>query len=204
MKLVATPASPFSRKVRIVLAEKRIDYEFIVDSPSAAGTHVPDYNPLGKIPVLVLDDETRVFDSRVIVEYLDQASPVQRLIPKDPANRLHVMRWQALADGCTDAAVAIVVELRRRPAQQSPEWLARQQQKIERSLEEMSSWLDSGPWCSGKAYSLADIAVGSALGCLDFRMLELVAWRDRHPNLARHFDGKLMERASFRDTVPYL
>ena len=90
MKLIANPTSPYSRKVRIVLAEKRIDYEFVVDNPGDATTLVPDYNPLGKIPVLILDDETTLFDSRVIVEYLDSASPVGRLIPDDTRHRIQV------------------------------------------------------------------------------------------------------------------
>ncbi len=126
MKLIAAPASPYSRKVRIVLAEKRIDYEMIVDSPLDPATRVPEFNPLGKIPVLVLDDDTTLFDSRVIVEYLDNASPVGRLIPDDTRQRIQVRRWEALADGCTDAAIAVVMEKRRPAGQQSAEWIARQ------------------------------------------------------------------------------
>ena len=141
MKLIATPASPFCRKVRIVLAEKRIDFEFIVDSPSNPASRVAQFNPLGKIPVLVLDDGGTLFDSRVIADYLDAASPVSRLIPEDPRERLRVKRWEALADGCLDAAVEIVVYTRRPVAQQSREWLARQRGKIERALDEMSAVL---------------------------------------------------------------
>ena len=88
MKLIATPASPFCRKVRIVLAEKRLNYEFVIDSPGNPASHVSDFNPLGKIPVLVLDDGSTLFDSRVIVDYLDAASPASRLIPDDPRQRL--------------------------------------------------------------------------------------------------------------------
>src|SRR5689334_20903624 len=105
MKLIGTPASPFTRKARVVLAEKRIEYDFIVNSPHDAATTVTDYNPLGKIPVLVLDDATTIFDSRVIVEYLDNASPVTKLLPDDTRHRIQTRRWEALADGCTDACV---------------------------------------------------------------------------------------------------
>ena len=200
MKLIATPASPYSRKVRIVLAEKRIDYDFVVDNPGDAATHVPDYNPLGKIPVLVLDDDTTLFDSRVIVEYLDSASPVGRLIPDDTRHRIQVRRWEALADGCTDAAVAIVMEKRRPAEQQSAEWIARQQGKIDRALKAMSDELGGRAWCGGDFFNLSDIAVGCTLGFLDLRMPD-VNWRKPYPNLAKLFE-KLSQRAPFKDTTP--
>jgi len=202
MKLIATPASPFCRKVRIVLAEKRIDCEFVVDSLSNPASRVADFNPLGKIPVLVLDDGSTLFDSRVIVEYLDAASPVCRLVPDEPRERLRVKRWEALADGCLDAAVEIVVYTRRPAAQQMPEWHARQRGKIERALDEMGALLDGREWCHGNAFSLADIAVGCALGCLDFRIPDL-HWRERHPLLVAHAE-KLALRPSFAATVPRL
>ena len=200
MKLIAAPASPYSRKVRIVLAEKKIDYEFIIDSPGDAATRVPEYNPLGKIPVLVLDDDTTLFDSRVIVEYLDNASPVSRLIPDDTRARIQVRRWEALADGCTDAANAVVVEKRRPADKQSAEWIARQQGKIDRALKAMADELGERAWCSGDHYNLSDIAVGCALGYLDFRMSE-INWRKTYPNLGK-LSEKLAKRAPFQDTAP--
>ena len=200
MKLIANPTSPYSRKVRIVLAEKRIDYEFVIDSPGDAATLVPDYNPLGKIPVLILDDETTLFDSRVIVEYLDSASPVGRLIPDDTRHRIQVRRWEALADGCTDAAVAVVAEKRRAPEKQSAEWIGRQQAKVERALKAMSEELGTKACCSGDHFNLSDIAVGCALGFLDLRQPDL-NWRKLYPNLGKLFD-KVSRRATFKDTVP--
>lgn len=200
MKLIASPASPYSRKVRIVLAEKKIDYEFIIDSPADKASRVAEYNPLGKIPVLVLEDDTTLFDSRVIVEYLDNASPVGRLIPDDTRARTQVRRWEALADGCTDAANSVVVEKRRPAEGQSAEWIARQQGKIDRALKAMSDELGSRAWCSGDHYNLSDIAVGCALGYLDFRMAD-INWRKTYPNLGKLYD-KLSKRASFQDTVP--
>jgi glutathione S-transferase len=203
MKLIATPASPFSRKVRIVLAEKRIEYELQVDSPSNPATRVGDYNPLGKIPVLILDDGTALFDSRVIVEYLDGLNPVSRMIPEPPRERVAVRRWEALADGCTEAATGIVTEKRRPPGLQSTEFLERQRMKIERALAAMSAGLGTRTWCSGEHYNLSDVAAGCALGVLDFRMPELIAWRSRFPNLAA-LAARLDERVSFRTTAPYL
>lgn len=200
MKLIAASASPYSRKVRIVLAEKKIEYEFVIDSPSDPATRVPEYNPLGKIPVLVLEDDTTLFDSRVIVEYLDNASPVGRLIPDDTRARIQVRRWEALADGCTDAVNAVVVEKRRPAERQSPEWIARQQGKIERAVKMMSDELGSRAWCGGDHYNLSDIAVGCALGYLEFRMPD-IQWRRDYPNLVKLAD-KLNKRPSFRDTAP--
>jgi glutathione S-transferase len=200
MKLIAAPVSPYSRKVRIVLAEKRIDYEMIIDSPVDPATRVPEFNPLGKIPVLVLDDDTTLFDSRVIVEYLDNASPVGRLIPEDTRQRIQVRRWEALADGCTDAAVAVVMEKRRPAGKQSAEWIARQEGKIDRALKSMSDDLGGRAWCTGDLYNLSDVAVGCTLGYLELRMPDL-NWRKQYPNLGKVFE-KLAKRASFSDTAP--
>ena len=200
MKLIGTPTSPYTRKARVVLAEKRIDYEFIVDAPFDANTAVPRFNPVGKVPVLVLDDDTTIFDSRVIAEYLDSASPVTRLIPDDTRPRIQVRRWEALADGCTDAVVAIVME-KRRPAEfQYGEWIARQQDKVDRALHAMSDELGHRSWCCGDFFNLADIAVGCCLGFLDLRLPQ-IDWKKAYPNLGKLSD-KLAQRASFRDTVP--
>lgn len=200
MKLIGTPTSPYTRKARVVLAEKRMDYEFVVDAPYDDHSGVPRYNPLGKVPVLVLDDETSIFDSRVIVEYLDHASPVARLIPDNIRQRIQVRRWEALADGCTDATVAVVMEKRRPAKQQSATWISRQQAKVDRALEAMSQELGAKAWCSGDFFNLSDIAVGCCLGYLDLRVPEL-PWRKTYPNLARLAE-KIGQRPSFRDTVP--
>lgn len=200
MKLIGTATSPYTRKTRVVLAEKRIEYEFIVDPPYDAATGVPGYNPLGKIPVLVLDDATTLFDSRVIVEYLDNASPVTKLLPEDTRHRIQARRWEALADGCTDAVVAIVMEKRRPAELQHGPWLERQQDKIARALHAMSEELGNRSWCCGGFFNLADIAVGCCLGFLDLRLPE-VDWRGTYPNLAK-LAAKLAQRPSFADTVP--
>ncbi len=200
MKLIGTHTSPYTRKARVVLAEKRMDYEFVVDVPYDAATRVPAFNPLGKVPVLVLDDETTIFDSRVIVEYVDNASPVAKLIPEDIRHRIQVRRWEALADGCTDAAVAIVTEKRRPAKMQSPEWIDRQLAKIDRSLQAMSEELAGKSWCSGEFFNLSDVAIGCCLGFIELKLPDL-QWRKTYPNLARLAE-KIGQRASFRDTAP--
>ena len=200
MKLLASLTSPYARKVRIAIAEKKIEYELVEVSPWVAGTSVPDYNPLGKVPVLILDDGTALYDSRVIVEYLDTVSPVSRLIPEPSRQRIAVKRWEALADGICDAAVAIVLERKRPAQQQSAESLERQQQKVDRGLAEFANELGDRPWCSGEAYTLADIATGCALGYLDLRH-PAVGWRAEYPSLVKLAE-KLAKRHSFQDTVP--
>lgn len=199
MKLIGTVTSPYTRKVRVVLVEKRMECEFIKDSPNTPDSAVIRYNPLGKIPVLVLDAEQAIFDSRVIVEHLDNASPGNRLIPEEKRPRIQVRRWEALADGCTDAAIALVNEKNKPAEQQSPEWIIRQQGKVDRALQAMADDLAAKSWCAGDFFTLADIAIGCCLGWLELRLPDL-PWRRNHPNLARLAD-KLALRPSFRDTA---
>jgi glutathione S-transferase len=200
MKLIASLTSPYARKVRIVLAEKKIECDLVEDSPWGPQTRVPDYNPLGKVPVLVLDDGTTLFDSRVIVQYLDTVSPVSRLIPEIGRQRIAVKRWEALADGICDAAATIVVERRRPVKQQSKEWIERQRRKVDLGLRELAGDLGERAWCNGEGYSLADIATGCALAYLDFRHPD-VEWREPYPNLVKLTD-KLAKRPSFAETAP--
>lgn len=200
MKLLASLTSPYARKVRIALAEKKIDYDLIEASPWENANEIAQCNPLGKIPVLVLEDGTALFDSRVIVEYLDAVSPVSRLIPEPSRQRIAVKRWEALADGICDAAMLIAHERRRPARQQSRKQVAHQQEKIVRAVDALARELEERPWCNGEGYSLADIATGCALGYLDLRHAE-IEWRERHPNLARLAE-RLAARPSFADTAP--
>ncbi|HEY1460096.1 MAG TPA: glutathione S-transferase [Casimicrobiaceae bacterium] len=200
MKLFTAATSPYARKVRIVLVEKKIDCEYVDDNPWEAQSAVPPFNPLGKIPVLVLDDGTPLYDSRVIVGYLDTLTPVSRLIPGPSRQRIAVRRWEALADGVCDAALTALRETKRPAQQQSREWIARQLEKIRRGVAEMSSELGDRAWCSGDAYTLADIATGCALGYLDLRHPS-IDWRGEYPNLVKHAE-KLGKRASFVETAP--
>lgn len=200
MKLIGSLTSPYVRKARIVLAEKKFDYDFVLDSPWTTDTRVPQHNPLGKVPVLLLDDDSALYDSRVIVEYLDNVTPNNRLIPASGRERITVKRWEALADGVLDAAVTALLEGRRPDGERSAAWIDRQKGKVAAGLRSLAEDLGEQAWCHGTAFSLADIATGCALGYLAFRFPEW-NWREEHPNLARLYD-KVMLRASFQDTVP--
>ncbi|MSP96382.1 MAG: glutathione S-transferase [Betaproteobacteria bacterium] len=200
MKLLGSIPSPFTRKVRIVLAEKRVECVFELVEVMAPDSLVPSHNPLGKIPVLLRDDGTTLYDSRVIAEFLDTVSPMGRLIPEENRGRIAVRRWEALADGVIDAGILIRYEQAREAKLQSTVWIERQMGKLERGLAEMANDLSDKPWCHGNGFTLADIACGCTLGWLAFRFSAL-DWRGQYPNLARHFD-KLSERPTFADTVP--
>ncbi len=200
MKLIASLTSPFARKVRVVAAEKHIDYDLVVDMPWEADTRVPAYNPLGKVPVWVMEDGKTLFDSRVIVEYLDSVSPVGHLLPREPRQRILVKRWEALADGICEAAATVFLERKRPPEQQSQEWIQRQMRKITAGLEAMSEDLGDQEWCTGEFFNLSDIATGCALGYLQLRFPEL-EWRRQYPNLSTLHE-RLMQRPAFRDSVP--
>lgn len=200
MKLIGSLTSPFVRKVRVVMAEKKLDYTFLLENVWAPDTTIQQSNPLGKVPCLLMEDGAAMYDSRVIVEYLDTLTPVGKLIPPNGRERAEVKCWEALADGVLDAAVAAFLEAKRPAAEQSTSSIGRQREKINRSLEMMSEELGEQPWCTGNAFSLADVAVGAALGYLDFRLGD-INWRDQHANLARLYD-ELMQRPSFAETVP--
>ena len=201
MKLIGSTTSPYVRKVRIVLAEKKIEADFVLENVLAPDTTIGQTNPLGKIPCLVMDDGSAVFDSRVIVEYVDTLSPVGKLIPADGRERAAVKTWEALADGLLDAGILTRYEATLRPAeQQSPAWVERQMSKIDAALKSMSIGLGESTHCHNNQFSLADIAVGCALGYLDFRFPSL-DWRAPYPNLEALYQG-LMQRQSFKDTVP--
>lgn len=200
MKLICSLTSPYARKIRIVLVEKKIDFDLVIDSPWVEGNRVASLNPLGKVPVLVLDDDSTLFDSRVIAEYLDTVAPNNRLIPASGRERISVKRWEALADGVLDAAVAAFLESRRADGERSPAWMERQRGKVEQALRAMSSDLGEQAWCHGNALSLADIAVGCALGYVSFRLGD-IPWSGQYPNLARLYE-KLMQRPAFAETEP--
>ena len=201
MKLLYGPASPYSRKVRVVLAEKRIDCELERVDVQPQDNPVNAHNPLGKIPTLLLDDATAIYDSRVIVEFLDGKSPISRLIPEDLRDRIAVRRWEALADGVLDAGLLVRYESLRDKKEQSKAWTDKQLARMHRSMAQLASELGERPWCHGERYSLADIAMGCCLGWLDFRKPGGVDWFAQYATLAKQY-AKLMERPAFADTVP--
>lgn len=203
MKLLASLASPYTRKVRVVLAEKKIDCEMELVDVQPIDNPVNRHNPLGKVPALVLDDGTALYDSRVIVEFLDSVSPISRLIPADIRERVQVRRWEALADGIVDAGMLVRYEALREKREQSQAWRDKQLARMRRGMAQLAAELNGRSWCHGDRYSLADIAVGCCVGWLGFRKPGDIDWPAEYPALARHHQ-KLMERAAFADTVPQL
>ncbi|HOY85995.1 MAG: glutathione S-transferase N-terminal domain-containing protein [Methylotenera sp.] len=200
MKLFYTVNSPYARKVRIVALEKRIQIgllEVVLADPDCP---VKQYNPLGKVPVLVLPDGESLYDSRVIVEYLDNRTPLAHLIPQDLTAKIKVRRWEALADGVCDAAVSVMLEQRKPEAQQSSAHIEKQFDKVTRGLNVLNLDLAKKKWCVNEKFSLADIALGCALGYLDLRVAHL-NWQESYPNLAKHY-SVLVKRASFKQTMP--
>ena len=200
MKLIGSLTSPYVRKVRVVMAEKKLECQFELEDVWSPNTHIQTHNPLGKVPCLLMEDGSALFDSRVIVEYLDTLSPNNRLIPQAGRERAAVRCWEALADGVLDAAVTIFKERQRAPEQISQPWIDRQLGKIHASLKAMSEGLGDQAFCRGTTLSLADIAVGCALAYLNFRFSE-IQWRLAYPNLAALHD-KVVARPSFVDTQP--
>jgi len=201
MKLIGSLTSPYVRKVRIVFSEKKLDVDHVLENVWAPDTKIAQTNPLGKVPCLILDDGGVIYDSRVIAEYADSLSPVCKLIPADTRDRASVKTWEALSDGIMDAGILARLERTLRPAeQQSQIWVDRQMGKIDTALRQMSEHLGENAWCHGNQMTLADIAVGCAIGYLLFRFPE-VKWQTQYPNLDRLYQ-KLIQRTSFIETAP--
>jgi glutathione S-transferase len=197
MKLIGTLNSPYVRKARLVLLEKNIPHEFLVDAPREPGSQVARVNPLGRIPALILDDETCVFDSPVIAEYADTLNETPILIPRaDAMARMRVKRWEALADGIMDSAVLVRTERIRPAEKQEAGNIVRPNDAITRALSFAADQLGQKQWCEGASITLADLALASALIYLDFRQAER-DWRGAHPNLAAWF-ARISQRPSLR------
>lgn len=200
MKLLASLTSPYARKIRILLAEKNLPFELVVDSPWEANTQVPEVNPLGKVPALVLDSGEVFFDSPVIAGYLETLDAAPVLLPSGGIERVRVRQTEALADGVLDAAVSAFLESRRPEAQQSAASIERQFDKIRRSLDELERRANGRTWLDGDAMQLGDITVGIAMAYLELRLPQ-VDWRGGRPALSTLAD-RLFARPSFTATVP--
>jgi|TARA_B110000208_G_scaffold191993_1_gene261574 glutathione S-transferase len=200
MKLLYTPNSPYARKVRVVAIEKHMEMQLQEVVLGDADSPLLQHNPLGKVPTLVLNDNVALYDSRVIVEYLAARRPVNQLLPDENKLKVEVMRWEALADGVCDAAVAIVLEYRKPEAEQSAATLKKQWLKVDNGLAALNKDISKKKWCVNETFSLADIAVGCLLGFVDLRLKQL-NWQSRYPNLWKHFTI-LSKRPSFKETAP--
>jgi len=199
MKLVASRTSPYARKIRVLLAEKQLAFEFVEESAWNAGTTVPRYNPLNKVPVLVTDDGTCLYDSGVIAEYLDPLG-APCFIPSAGIERARVRRDEALGDGIADAGIAIFLERKREAARQDPSWIDRQRSKVDAGIEALALELGGKAFIRGDTLSLGDVACACALLWIEFRMPE-IAWRSRHAALGRWIE-RLESRPSFATTRP--
>ncbi|GAC1530746.1 MAG: glutathione S-transferase family protein [Ramlibacter sp.] len=200
LKLISATPSPYARKVRIALAEKGIPFELLTEVPWHSTTVTPRYNPLEKLPVLLLPDGSSVYESSYILQYLELKHPQVPLLPHDIDDKLAALKLQVLCDGVCDAVVLTLFE-RRREGGGSPEWLARQRRKIDGGVAAMARLVDSKVWAVGDRFTLGDIAVGTVAGYLSVRLAEL-RWRELYPEMAVFCD-RLEQRPSFKDSVPY-
>jgi glutathione S-transferase len=195
MKLIGLLSNPYVRKARIVLAEKKIEYDLERNECALS----PDCNPLGERLALLLDDGTPLFDARVIVEYIDNISPNSMLFPRTNRERTEVKRWEVIADGLLEAIEWVRQESARPVTERRAAFVHQQQEKISRCLAFMEQNLGELPFCTGKSLTLADLAVGTALSYLLFRFPE-ITWNGTHPFLAQLY-AKLEQRPSFQETA---
>ncbi len=198
-RLISATPSPYARKVRIALAEKGLPFELLTEVPWDSSTSTPRYNPLEKLPILLLDDGTSVYESSYILQYLELKHPQVPLVPKDIDGHLAARKLEVLCDGVCDAVVLSLFE-KMRAASASPEWLARQRRKIVGGIAELARLVGQRQWAVGEAFSLGDIAVGTATGYVSLRYPDF-QWRTPHPDLAL-FSDRLAQRQSFKDSMP--
>ena len=184
----------------MLLAEKQLAHDFLEESAWTAETTVPRYNPLNKVPALVLDDGTSIYDSAVITEYLD-GLPGRRFLPSGGGERAVARCYEALGDGIADAGVTIFLERKREAARQDAAWIARQQSKVGAGIEAVAQALGNKQFLGGTEMALGDLACGCALLWVEFRLKADFDWRAKHAALAA-WAGRLESRASFASTRP--
>jgi glutathione S-transferase len=199
MKLVGSKTSPYVRKARVLLAEKAIAFDFVEDNAWSAEAQVPRFNPLGKVPALVLDDGEAFFDSVAIAEYLETLGGAA-FLPPPGIERARVRRDEALGDGIADAGISVFLERKREAARQDAAWIERQLGKVESGIGALAKALEGRKWLRGDAITLGDVACGCALFWVEFRLPE-IGWRARHPGL-RAWAERLEARPSFAGTRP--
>ncbi len=200
MKLIGSYTSPFVRKISVILLEKGLVFEFVNHSPWDDESHVPQYNPLGKVPALIDDRQLTWFDSSIIAQVIELRGEAPALLPTDALHALQVRQLEKLADGINDAAVMIVREQLRPGDQQSEEVLLRNREKIQRGLDALETAAAQGELLNSGTLNLADIATGCMIGYLNFRRV-LPNWCVNRPALVKLAET-LFERESFARTVP--
>ena len=200
LKLISATPSPYARKVRIALTEKNIPFELITEVPWNSDTSVPQYNPLEKLPVLLLEDGGAVYESAFILEWLEKKYPEPALMPAETGAYLEARRYMVLADGICDAFLIYFFETLRAKEHQSAPWMARQLRKIEGGVAALARDIGDRDYAVGGRLTLADISIVAPLGWFEVRF-PAFDWRRKYPNLARYYD-RLSERPSFKATVP--
>jgi glutathione S-transferase len=198
MKLYGSPASPYVRKARVLIKEKKLPCEFIIEDPWPDDSNIPRRNPLGKVPVLDIGEANYLFESALVVHYLDNFDG-KPLTPGEAAAYWQAQWWQALGNGIIDAVVARVLETRRPPDKQMPEKMLREERRVQRAIEAASRAFGGGTFLVGERFSLADLVLGVALQYTDFRYPH--DWRALAPRLAQ-WHAAITARASFRETLP--
>lgn len=200
LKLISATPSPYARKVRIALAEKGLPFELVTEVPWDASTSTPRFNPLEKLPILLLEDGSSVYESSYILQYLELKYPQPALLPADTEGVLAARKLEVLCDGVCDALVLTFFE-RMRGDTASAEWLARQRRKIDGGLAEIARLVGDRQWAVGDQFTLGDIAAGVVVGYVSVRFPD-VEWRSQYPGLSALSD-RLEQRSSFRNSVPY-
>src|SRR5579863_3260205 len=199
LRLISATPSPFARKVRIALHEKGLPFELLTEVPWDKSTSTPRYNPLEKLPILILEDGSTIYQSSFILEYLEWVYPRPPLMPADLDGKIAARRLEVLCDGICDAVVLTLFERMR--TDPSAEWLSRQRRKIEGGVREMARLFGDRPFAVGGEFSLGDVAIGTAVGYLDVRLADF-DWRGLYPYLAA-FSGRIEQRPSFATSTPF-
>ena len=200
MQLIIATPSPFARKARVALREKNIDFEEIIDVPWNKNTLTKDINPLGKIPILLHNNSEPLFDSRVIVQYLDKFKPQPLMYPDNHEDNISAKLVEAVADGVCDAIVLVFLENARKKNLRSKKWIERQETKIFKGVSYLSNFLEKNKYFVGNKFNISDVSSFSCLDYLDLRFSKF-QWRNQYPNLKKYWDVH-KDRKSFKETKP--
>lgn len=202
-KLILSTTSPYARRVRITALENKIDFDVAVDVPWNEDTRVIELNPLGKVPVWITESNENIFDSRVIVEFLEIQNGY-KFSSADPAKYLKIKRIESLAEGVMDASLCLFAERKKRPKElQHQWWLDRQFGKLNRGLTQLQDLLGSREYIFDNRLTVADFALISALGYVQLRFNDDFSLKEKYPELMGYYD-RLMNRESVKSTIPVL
>ena len=199
-KVISATPSPYARKVRIALIEKDVPFDLITEVPWDKTTRTPEFNPLEKLPILIRPQGEPVYESYLIMEYIERTHPMPPLVPADDAGWLLAKRFEVLCDGVCDAFVLMFFERFRDGAMQSADWMTRQRRKIDGGLREMERLLADREFVVGDSFTLGDIAAATVTGYLAVRWTDFDV-RAAYPRLAAH-NARMEQRPSFQATRP--